>query len=218
MWNVEDVPIPDSPNEKDNDQHPCPFEQGHDKIETTLAQGIDAMQSNKASTQGQPHDPTETTILIQVAQTQLGALALRIHSPSNQMEQSLHLNIITNCYGRIHDSIVNLESIALASSEYGTTPSFTPSNPPRDELERFLMSTGNRAKHRHSVYGTNVNPIWKEKTSTITPLDVAISLLPAPSIRPHASFLPTTHSEDMTIDGLSLPPSPIMMDIQSSII
>jgi len=51
-----------------------PFEQGLHKMTTTLEEGIDAMQSNKASTQGQPHDPTETTILIQAAQTQLAAL------------------------------------------------------------------------------------------------------------------------------------------------
>ena len=53
---------------------------------TTLEKGIDAMQNNKASTQGQSHDPTETTILIQAAQTKLAALASRIHSHSNQME------------------------------------------------------------------------------------------------------------------------------------
>jgi len=147
MWNVEDVPIPDSPKEKEIDHHPGPFEQGLHKMENTLEESIDAMHSNKASTQGQTHDPTETTILIQAAQTQLAALASRIHSPSNQIEQSLHLNAITNCFGRIHDSITELESIALASSEYETTPSFTSSNPPRDELERFLMSTRHTAKH-----------------------------------------------------------------------
>jgi len=147
MWNVEDVPIPDSPKEKENDHHPGAFEQGLHKMVTTLKEGIDAMQSNKASTQRQPHHPTETTILIQAAQTQLAALASRIHSPSNLMKQSLHLNTITNSFGRIHDSITKLESIALASSGYETPPSVTPCNPPRDELEQFLMSTGHRAKH-----------------------------------------------------------------------
>jgi len=147
MWNVEDVPILDSPKKKENDHHPRPFEQGLHKMETTLEDGIDAMQSNKASAQRQPHDPTETTILIQAAQTQLAALASRIHSPSNQMERSLRLNAITSCFGKIHDFIAKLEWIALASSGYETTPSVTPSNPPRNEVERFLMSTGHRAKH-----------------------------------------------------------------------
>jgi len=116
MWNVEDVPIPDSPNEKENDHHPGPFKQGHYKKATTLGEGIDVMQSNQASTQGQPHDPTKTTILVQAAQTQPAALASGIHSLSNQKEQSLRLNAITKCYGRIHDSITKLESIALPSS------------------------------------------------------------------------------------------------------
>jgi len=145
LWNVEDVPIPDLPKEKKNDHHPGPFEQELDKMATTLEEGIDAMQSNKASIQGQSHDPTETRILIQAAQKQLAALASGIHSPSNKIERSLRLNAITDCFGRIHDSITKLESIALASSGYKTTPSVTPSNPPRDELERFLMSTGHRA-------------------------------------------------------------------------
>jgi len=147
MWNIEHVPIPDSPKEKEKDHHPGPFEQGLHKMATTLEEAIDAMQSNKASTQGQPHDRYETTIFIQAAQTQLVALASRIHSPSNQIERSLRLNAITNCFGTIDDSITKLESIALASSGYETTPSVPPSNPPREELERFLMSTGHRAKH-----------------------------------------------------------------------
>jgi len=146
MWNVEDVPIPDAPKEKENDPHPGSFERGLDKRATTLEEDINAMQSNKASTQGQPHDPTETTILIQAAQTQLAALASRIHTPSNQIEQSLCLNAITNYFGRIYDSITKLESIALATSGYETRPSVTPCTPPRDELERFLLSTGHRAK------------------------------------------------------------------------
>jgi len=65
----------------------------------------------------------------------------------------------------------------------------------------------------HSVYGTNMNPIWKEKTATTAPLDLVISVPLAPSIPLHASLLPTTRSEDMRIDGLSLPPSPMMIDI-----
>ena len=147
MWNVEDVPIADSPKEDENDHHPGPFEQGLYKIETTLEEGINVMQRNKASTHGEPHHPTKITILIEAAQTQLAPLASRIQSPSNQMEQSLRLNAITNWFGRIYDSITKLESIALARSGYATTISVTPSNPPRHELEQFLMSTGHRAKH-----------------------------------------------------------------------
>ena len=86
MWKVEDVPIPDSPKDKENDHHQGHFEQGLHKMESTLEEGIDAMQSNQASTPGQPHDPTKTTILLQAAQTQRAALVSRIHSPSNQME------------------------------------------------------------------------------------------------------------------------------------
>jgi len=135
MWNVEDVPILDLPKEKENDHQPGPLEKVLHKMATTLEESIDAMQSNKARTQGQPLDPTEPMILIQVAQTELAALASRNHSASNQMERSLHLNSITNCFGRIPDSITKLESIALASSGYETTPSVTPSNTPREELE-----------------------------------------------------------------------------------
>ena len=105
------------------------------------------MQSGQASIQGELIDPSETTILIQAAQSQLAALASRIHSPSRHMESSLHLNAITNCFGRIHDSITKLESIALASSGYDTAPSSPSSSPSPDELEQFLMSTGHRAKH-----------------------------------------------------------------------
>ena len=114
---------------------------------TTLEEDIDAMQSNKDRTQGQHHHPTESTILIQAAETLLPALASRIHSTSNQMEQSLPLNAVTNCFGRIHYSITQLQSIALTRSGYETTPSVTTLNPPKGELERFLMSTGHNAKH-----------------------------------------------------------------------
>ena len=147
MWNTEDVPIPDSP-QTDEDSHPTsPTEQELVQVATTLEQGIEAMQSGQASIQGEPIDPSETTILIQVAQSQLAALASRIHSPSRQMESSLRLNAITNYFGRIHDSITKLESIALASSGYDTAPSSPTSSPSPDELERFFMSTGHRAKH-----------------------------------------------------------------------
>jgi len=67
MWNIEVVPLLDSPTEKENDHHQAPFEQGLHKRATTLEEGIDTLQSNKASTQGQPHDPTESMILIQAA-------------------------------------------------------------------------------------------------------------------------------------------------------
>jgi len=111
-----------------------------------LEEGIDAMQSNKASTQEQPHDLTETTILIQAAQPQLAPLASRIHSPSNLMERALNLTTITNSFGTILDSMTKLELIALAFSGYKISASVNPSSPPRDELERFLMSTGNMAQ------------------------------------------------------------------------
>jgi len=128
--NVEAVPIPDSHEEKVKDHHPGPFEQGLSKMETTLEEGIDAMYNKKATTQRPTHDPTEITILIQAPKTQLAELVSRIHSPSNQMERSLRLNLFPNWLVRIHDAITNVESIALTSSGYETTPSITPSNPP----------------------------------------------------------------------------------------
>ena len=146
MW--KDVPIPDSPTTtQENDNHPGSIEQGLEQMAATLEEGIDAMQSNKASTQGEPHDPTDTTILIQAAQSQLAALASRLHSPANHMERNLRFNAITNCFGRIHDSITKLESIPLASTEYETTPPSAPSISPREKLDQFLMSTTHRAKH-----------------------------------------------------------------------
>jgi len=78
MWNIEDRPIPDSPEEKENDHHPSHFAPGLHKGETTLQEYIDTIQSNQASPQGQPKDPTETRILIQAAQTQRAALGLKI--------------------------------------------------------------------------------------------------------------------------------------------
>jgi len=82
---------------------------------TTFEKGIDVIRSYKSSTQGQPHEPTKTRILIQAAQTLLAALVSRIPSPLKQMKESLCLDTITNSFGRIHDSINTLESILLAS-------------------------------------------------------------------------------------------------------
>jgi len=135
MWNLDDVSIPDWHKEKENDHQPGSFEQGLPRMAPTFEEGIDAMQSNKASTQGQPTDPIATMILIQGAHSQVAVLVSRIPSPSNEMEQSLCLNAITNCSGRTPDSITKLESIALARSGYETTPSLTPSPPSRDGLE-----------------------------------------------------------------------------------
>ena len=147
MWNTEDVPIPDSLQIGEDTHHPSPTEQELVQVATTLEQGIEAMQSCQASIQGEPIDPSETTILIQAAQSQLAALASRIHSPSRHMELSRRLNAITNCFGRNHDSITKLESIALASSGYDTAPSSPSSSLAPDALERFLMSAGHRDRH-----------------------------------------------------------------------
>ena len=147
MCNTEDVHIPHSLQDNKDNNHPGPNEQELVQMGATLEQGIEAMLSGQARIQGKPIDPSETTTLIQAAQSQLAALASRIHSPSRHMESSMHLNAITNCSGRIHESITKLESIALASSGYDTTPSSASSSPFPDDLERFLMSTGHRAKH-----------------------------------------------------------------------
>ena len=116
MWNTEDVPVPDSPQDNKNNNHPGAIEQELIQMAVTLEQGIEAMQSGQAGMQEEPIDPSETTILIQVAQLQHVALASRIHRLSRYMESSLRLNAITNYFGRIHDCITKLESIALASS------------------------------------------------------------------------------------------------------
>ena len=109
MWNTKDVPIPDSPQDNQNDNHPGAIEQELGQKATTLEQRIEAMQSGQANIQGEPIDPSETTILIQAAKSQLAALVWRIHSPSRHMESSLRLNAITNCLGRIQDSIAKLK-------------------------------------------------------------------------------------------------------------
>ena len=147
MWNTEDVPIPDSLQTNEDSHHPSPTEQELVQVATTLEQGIEAMQCGQASIQGEPIDPSQTTILIRAAQSQLAALASRIHSPSGHMELSLRLNAINYYFGGIHDSITKLESIALASSGYDTASSSPSSSPSPDELDRCLMSTGHGAKH-----------------------------------------------------------------------
>ena len=147
MWNTEDVPIPDSFQTDEDSYHPSPTEQELVHVATTLEQGFEAMESGQARIQGELIDPSQTTILIQAPQSHLAALASRIHSPSRHMQSSLSLNAITNCFGRIHNSIPKLESIALASSGYDTTLSSPSSSPSSEELKRFLMSTGYRAKH-----------------------------------------------------------------------
>ena len=147
IWNTEDVPIPDSPQDNENNNHPGPIAQELVQMAATLEQGIEAMQSGQASIQGEPIDPSEAMILIQAAQSQLAALASRIHSPSRHMESALCHNAITNCFGRILDAITKRESIALASSGYETALSSASSRPSPDDFERFLMSTEHRAKH-----------------------------------------------------------------------
>ena len=49
MWNIEDVPVPDSPQDNENNNHPGPIEQELVQMATTLEQGIEAMQSSQAS-------------------------------------------------------------------------------------------------------------------------------------------------------------------------
>ena len=79
-------------------------------------------------------------------------------------------------------------------------------------LQNIEPNTGN------SVYGTNVNPILQAKTATTTPRDLATSLSLVPFIPPEVALLLTTQCEGMRIDGLSLLCSPMMMDIQFSIL
>ena len=147
IWNTENVPIPNSPQDNEDYNHPGPIQQELVQMAATLEQGIKTMKSGLASIQGEPIDPSKTMILIQAAQSQLAALASRIHIPSRHIESSLRLNSINNCFGRIPDSITKLESIALATSGYDTTPSYASSSPSPDDLEGFVMSTGHRAKH-----------------------------------------------------------------------
>ena len=147
IWNTEDVTNPDSLLTDQDSHNPSPTEQVLVPVAATLEQGIEAIQSGQASIQGEPIDPSETTILIQAAQSQLVAPGWRIHSPSRYMELLFRLKAITNCFGIIYDSITKLESIALASSGYDTTPSSPYSSPSSAELGRFLMSTDHTAKY-----------------------------------------------------------------------
>jgi len=56
------------------------------------------------------------------------------------------------------------------------------------------------------VYGTNVNPIWKEKTATITPLDLAISL-PLARIYSTTCFITPQHPKRRSEYCLAIPPT-----------
>src|ERR1700761_3461732 len=132
------------------------------------------------------------------------------------MERNLRFNAISNCFGRIHDSITKLESIALASSGYETTAPSAPTLLPREDWTDFLCLPLTEPSTGHSVYGRNAMSTWTEKTATTTPVDLETFLSLDPSTPPHASSLLTTPSEDMKIDGLSLPPSPMITDTQSS--
>ena len=76
-------------------------------------------------------------------------------------------------------------------------------------LQDIELSTG------LSVYGTNATSTWMENTATTTLLDLEIFLPLATSTPPHALSLLTTPSKDKRIDGLSLPPSPMITDNQS---
>ena len=49
MWKTEDVPIPDSSQDNENNNHPGPIEQEKVQMAATLKQGIEAMQSGQAS-------------------------------------------------------------------------------------------------------------------------------------------------------------------------
>ena len=206
MWNTEDVPIPDSPTTQENGNHPGPLAQGLEQMAATLEQGIDAMQSNKASPQGEPYDPTETTILIQAAQSQLAALASRLHGPAHHMERSIRFNAITNCFGRIHDSITKLESIALASSRYEPTSPSTTSTPPRDELDRFLMSTGHRAKHWSFCVWDECDVHMDEKDRHYYPSGPRD--IPAPSpLYSTSCFITPHHPKRRQEDRWAIPPA-----------
>ena len=216
IWNTKDVPIPDLPQSNEYNNNPGAIEQELVQMVATLEQGIEAMQSGQASIQGEPIYPSETTILIQAPQSQLAALASRIHRPSRYMESSLRLNAITNCFGRIHDSITKLESIALASSGYNTPPSSTCSSPSPDDLERFPMSTGHRAKYWTACVGDECESHMEGKDRHYYPSGP--HHIPTPSPLYFASCLSplTTLSAESITEGLSLLPLPVMMDTQSS--
>ena len=87
---------------------------------------------------------------------------------------------------------------------------------PEKSWTDFLCQPLTEPSTGHSVYGTNAMSTWTEKTATTTPLDLETFLSLDPSTPPHALSLLTTQSEDMKIDGLSLPPSPTITDTQSS--
>ena len=161
----------------------------------TLEQGIDAMQNNKASTQGEPHDPTETTILIQATQSQLAALASRLHSPANHMERNLRFNAITNCFGEFMTPLANWNQ--LPSPVQDTKPLHLlplPALPERSWTD-FLCLPLTEPNTGHSVYGTNEMSTWMERTAPTTPLDLETFLSLDLSTPPHVLSLLTTQAK-----------------------
>ena len=86
---------------------------------------------------------------------------------------------------------------------------------PEKSWTDFLCLPLTEPSTSYSVYGTNAMSTWMEKTATTTPLDLETFLSPDPSTPPHALSLLTTPNEDMKIDGLSLPPSPMTTDTLS---
>ena len=206
IWNTEDVPIPESPQDNKDSHHPSPTEQELVQVATTLEQGMEAMQSGQASIQGESLDPSKSTILIQAAQSQLAALASRIHSPSRHMESSLRLNAVMNGFGRIHDSITKLESIALASSGYDTAPSSPSSSPSPDELERFLMSTGPRAKHWTACVWDECETQMEGKDRHDDPSGPCHIPTPRP-LYSASCFITPHHPKPRFEDGWAIPPT-----------
>ena len=164
------------------------------------------MQSNKAITQGKPHDPTEITILIEATQSQLAALVSRLHSPAHYMNETYALTQSPTALEEFMTPLPNWNP--LPSPVQDTKPPHLLPLPllPETSWTDFLCLLDIEPSTGHFVYETNAMSTWTGKSATTTPLDLEIFLPLAPSAPPYALSLLTTRSEDKRIDGLSLPP------------
>jgi len=218
MWNIEDVPIPDSPKEKQIDYHQAHFEQRLHKIATTLEESMDAMWSKKPAPKDNLMTLPKPRFSFKHLRRSLLHWGQEFIAPQTTWNNLYALTLLPTALAEFMTPLPNRNRLPLPAQDTKLRHLLPLPLLPEMSWNDFLCPQDIEPNSGHSVYGMNVNPIWKEKATTTTPLDLVISMPLAPSILPHASLLPTTQSEDMSIDGLSLPPSPMMMDIPSSIL
>ena len=216
MWHTEDVPIPDSLQKGEDSHYPSPTEQELVQVATTLKQGIEAMQSGQASIQGEPIDPSETTILIQQLSHSLLLLRREFTALQDTWNHLCALTLLPTALEEFMTPLPNWNQ--LPSPAQDTIPPHLLPLPASPQMgwNDFLCLQDIELNTGQPVCGTNVKPTWKERTATTIPLDPATYLPLAPSTPPHALLPLTTPRADSKTDGLSLLPLPAMMDTQSS--